>query len=112
MKSMQVSELRVGDCFDRSLFLPGGQKIVPAGTTITERHIDMLMRQSSAKLFLAQTAEEVAKASAMARVLLQVARASRRQMPGPMTRTPRRFASSALPRPRRSPIAWPNSQPP
>jgi len=59
MKSISLSELRVGDCFDRSLFLAGGQKIVPAGTKLTERHLDMLMRQSSSVLYLAESADEL-----------------------------------------------------
>jgi len=42
------------------MFLPMGQKVVPPNTTITARHMQMLLRQSSPEVILADSVEELA----------------------------------------------------
>ncbi len=59
MKRMRVALIREGDCYEQSVFLPMGQKAIPAQTTITSRHIQMLLRQSSPEVFLADSVDEL-----------------------------------------------------
>lgn len=58
MQRLRVSAIKEGDCFDQSLFLPNGGKICPPRTPLTAAHLQMLRRQSSASVFLADNPEE------------------------------------------------------
>ncbi len=51
MKRIAINSIGVGDVFDRSLFLSSGQKLVPAGEVVTERHIQLMHRQSDSFLY-------------------------------------------------------------
>ncbi len=67
METVRISSLSEGDCFDKALFLPSGQKLLTPGVTITARHLQLLSRQSVAELILAESLEELADAGMLSR---------------------------------------------
>ena len=42
MRQIKLSELQPGMVTDQDIFTPGGRLLLPAGTTLTARHIRML----------------------------------------------------------------------
>jgi len=59
MKTLFLNELSVGNQYDQSIFLPAGQKLVPAGVPIESRHIDILRKNGYDVVYLADSADEV-----------------------------------------------------
>ncbi len=68
MKKVRITSLRPGDCFEQTMFLPTGQKLIPAGQRLNRRHIELLHRQSSADVVLADSLDELAEAGLITRV--------------------------------------------
>ena len=55
MKRIAINSLNIGDVFPESLFLSSGQKLVPADTAVTERHLQLLRNQSASYVVQANT---------------------------------------------------------
>lgn len=58
MQRIAITSIRVGACFDQTLFLPSGQKVIPAGVVVTDKHRQMLLRQSETHAILADEFED------------------------------------------------------
>jgi HD-GYP domain-containing protein (c-di-GMP phosphodiesterase class II) len=67
MQTIRIMNLREGDCFEQALFLPSGQKLLTPGVTITQRHLQLLSRQSVPELILADSLDELAEAGLLSR---------------------------------------------
>lgn len=68
METIRISNLVPGLVLEESLFSTTGQKLVPSGTTLTQRHIDAMMRSGSLKVIAAANAEELHQAGMLDRV--------------------------------------------
>lgn len=68
MQSIRISSLRAGNRFEQALFLPSGQKLLNPGVELSQRHIELLARQSVAELKLADSLDEFATSGLMNRV--------------------------------------------
>ncbi len=53
MQRIAVTSIRVGARFDQAVFLPNGQKVIPAGAAVTDRHLRLLLGQSEPTVVLA-----------------------------------------------------------
>lgn len=61
MKRVRIFSINAGDCFDQAIFLPSGQKMIAAGTSLTPRHVMALRRQGVLEVLLADSLEELAR---------------------------------------------------
>jgi HD-GYP domain-containing protein (c-di-GMP phosphodiesterase class II) len=68
MQKVRISALRPGLIFDQSVFTPNGQKLLNAGTCLTDRHIDVLRRHGEFEVILAQSADDLVAAGIVEQV--------------------------------------------
>jgi HD-GYP domain-containing protein (c-di-GMP phosphodiesterase class II) len=68
METLRISNLVPGQMLEQSLFSQSGQKLVPAGTKLTQRHIDAMMRSGALKIIAAASAEELHQAGLLEKV--------------------------------------------
>jgi HD-GYP domain-containing protein (c-di-GMP phosphodiesterase class II) len=59
MKTLFLNELAVGNQYDQSVFLPAGQKLIPARAPVESRHLDLLRKNGYDVVYLADTSDEV-----------------------------------------------------
>jgi len=62
MKKLKTTQFHAGDTIDQALFLPNGQKLLNAGSEITERHLRVLAGLPDPDLYLADSLEELVEA--------------------------------------------------
>lgn len=62
MKEIKVTHLHEGHRLEHALYLPTGQKLLNPRTSLTERHIELLLRQPHDKLILADSIQELVDA--------------------------------------------------
>lgn len=62
MESLRTRSLQVGQTFDQDVFLDSGQKLLSAGTPLTDKHLLALQRSGALKVIVAQDVREIADA--------------------------------------------------
>jgi HD-GYP domain-containing protein (c-di-GMP phosphodiesterase class II) len=59
MERIRIGRIAAGQVFDKSLFLPGGQKLIGPGVEIRESHLKAIYRCGEAELILADSMEDL-----------------------------------------------------
>ena len=62
MEEIRITQLRTGQTFDQPLFSSSGQKLLPAQTPLTERHVKAMRRYSDLRIYAAESVDELVEA--------------------------------------------------
>jgi len=86
VQTIRPNAIKIGQTLEVALYMPSGQKLLPAGVTIASKHLEAIRRCGAAELLLAEHHDDLVEAGVIRQVNPPKLRAGQRARRGLMSR--------------------------